>query len=58
MTDPHYCRCGHAAEAHEHFRAGDDCGSCRCRRFAAVSNCDLPPTTGLTAVLLAALAHR
>jgi len=30
------CRCGHAAEAHEHFRPGSDCGACgaqECRRF-------------------------
>jgi hypothetical protein len=32
------CRCGHDAEAHEHFRAGSDCGLCGrqgCGRFAA-----------------------
>ncbi|GAA4673222.1 hypothetical protein GCM10023215_00800 [Pseudonocardia yuanmonensis] len=22
------CVCGHAAEAHEHYRPGDDCGAC------------------------------
>ena len=30
------CRCGHEAEAHEHFRPGSDCGACgaqECRRF-------------------------
>jgi len=30
------CRCGHEAEAHEHFRSGSDCGACgaqECRRF-------------------------
>lgn len=25
---PGTCVCGHAAEAHEHYRAGDDCGAC------------------------------
>jgi hypothetical protein len=32
------CRCGHAAEAHEHYRPGSDCGACgvpRCGRFRA-----------------------
>jgi hypothetical protein len=30
------CRCGHAVEAHEHYRPGSDCGACGaqgCRRF-------------------------
>lgn len=34
-TDPR-CRCGHSLEAHEHFRAGQDCSACGnngCRRF-------------------------
>jgi len=22
------CRCGHGRDAHEHYRAGSDCGSC------------------------------
>lgn len=25
-------RCGHHADAHEHFRRGSDCGLCGCRR--------------------------
>jgi hypothetical protein len=25
---PGVCVCGHAEEAHEHYRAGDDCGAC------------------------------
>jgi len=32
------CRCGHAVEAHEHFRPGSDCGACgaaQCGRFRA-----------------------
>jgi hypothetical protein len=32
------CRCGHDAEAHEHYRPGSDCGACgaaRCARFRA-----------------------
>ena len=27
------CRCGHAGEAHEHFRSGSDCAACRCERY-------------------------
>ena len=30
------CRCGHNAQAHEHYRPGSDCGACgaaMCRRF-------------------------
>jgi hypothetical protein len=26
VVDP--CMCGHAKDAHEHYRAGDDCGVC------------------------------
>jgi hypothetical protein len=32
------CRCGHDADAHEHFRAGRDCSTCGpdvCPRFAS-----------------------
>ncbi|MFP5072085.1 hypothetical protein ACLFMI_20765 [Pseudonocardia nantongensis] len=31
------CRCGHERDAHEHFRAGTDCGVCgiACSRFHA-----------------------
>ncbi|SOD71592.1 hypothetical protein SAMN05892883_1093 [Jatrophihabitans sp. GAS493] len=30
------CKCGHGRDAHEHFRAGSDCGECSatvCNRF-------------------------
>lgn len=27
------CRCGHDRSAHEHYRAGTDCGLCDCVRF-------------------------
>ncbi|WP_205472207.1 hypothetical protein [Nocardioides sp. SYSU D00038] len=27
------CRCGHASEAHQHYRRGTDCAACECRRF-------------------------
>jgi hypothetical protein len=33
------CRCGHDAEAHEHYRPGSDCGACgaaQCGRFRAL----------------------
>lgn len=32
------CRCGHDAQAHEHYRPGSDCGACgaaSCARFRA-----------------------
>ena len=34
------CRCGHARNAHEHYRAGTDCALCRpgvCNRFKRAS---------------------
>jgi len=52
LRNPSRCRCGHVAEAHEDYRAGRDCGACSCRRFAGA---DAPSTTGVVAVLLAAL---
>jgi hypothetical protein len=27
------CRCGHDRPAHQHYRAGSDCGLCDCVRF-------------------------
>lgn len=34
MANALRCRCGHGADAHEHFRSGRDCGICAdCRRF-------------------------
>ncbi|MBA3906764.1 MAG: hypothetical protein H0X35_08805 [Pseudonocardiales bacterium] len=56
MTYLAHCRCGHLAEAHEHFRPGDDCGACRCGRFDGVHERDASPTAGLAAALLTALA--
>ena len=35
-VDTTLCRCGHGAEAHEHYRPGSDCGVCgdeQCHRF-------------------------
>ena len=32
-TDPHECRCGHLAHAHEHYRRGSECALCPCPRF-------------------------
>jgi hypothetical protein len=40
------CRCGHGADAHEHYRPGDDCGACRCRRFVAAEAAVLQPAAG------------
>ncbi|WP_432571941.1 hypothetical protein [Kineococcus sp. SYSU DK005] len=31
------CVCGHAALAHEHYRAGSDCSRCECPRFRSSS---------------------
>jgi hypothetical protein len=39
------CRCGHGADAHEHFRAGRDCSTCGpevCRRFSGRTSTGLP----------------
>lgn len=30
MTD---CRCGHARDAHQHYRPGADCALCDCGAF-------------------------
>lgn len=27
------CRCGHATDAHDHFRVGTDCSICGCGRY-------------------------
>ncbi len=40
------CRCGHAADAHEHYRQGRDCGACRCARFVAAEAAVLPASVG------------
>ena len=52
VRNPSHCRCGHVAEAHEHYRSGRDCGACCCRRFACA---DARPTAGMVAVVLAVL---
>lgn len=28
------CTCGHARQAHEHYRPGSDCAFCDCPRFS------------------------
>jgi hypothetical protein len=56
MNHSTHCRCGHAAEAHDHFRPGNECDACRCRRFDGVSRRDVSPSTGLATLLLAAFA--
>ena len=33
---PQECACGHATEAHEHYRRGSDCALCECARYKAV----------------------
>lgn len=40
QAPPGTCVCGHPAEAHEHYRAGDDCGACGvevCEHYRAAS---------------------
>lgn len=32
-TDTATCVCGHAQDAHEHYRPGSDCALCDCPRF-------------------------
>lgn len=56
MTHLTYCRCGHASDAHEHFRPGNDCGACRCGSFDGVSRLDASPTPRLATALLAVFA--
>lgn len=34
LADPRpTCTCGHPFTFHEHYRAGDDCGTCDCRAY-------------------------
>jgi hypothetical protein len=33
MTLRRPCRCGHAREAHQHYRRGTDCSGCSCAQF-------------------------
>jgi len=38
MPNAPRCRCGHGVEAHQHFRAGSDCGACvDCHRFTSAA---------------------
>jgi hypothetical protein len=37
------CLCSHTKSAHEHFRAGTDCGLCDCSRFHARYAVELHP---------------
>jgi hypothetical protein len=34
-SGPKDCTCGHAENAHEHYRRGRDCALCSCARFRA-----------------------
>jgi len=44
---PGTCTCGHPAEAHEHYRAGDDCGACGAAVCAHYAPVDGPAKKGL-----------
>lgn len=33
IPTPKPCTCGHAAEGHQHYRAGTDCSRCGCRAY-------------------------
>ena len=37
-SGPKSCKCGHAANAHEHYRRGTDCAMCTCPKFRAGSS--------------------
>ena len=60
------CRCGHSADAHEHFRRGSDCSGCGpevCPRFvaeqpaAATPVLRLPAQAGLVAGMVRRLTR-
>lgn len=36
-SGPQECLCGHATEAHEHYRRGSDCALCECARYKATA---------------------
>ncbi|GAA4556670.1 hypothetical protein [Pseudonocardia xishanensis] len=53
QAPPALCLCGHVAEAHEHYRAGDDCGACGaevCSHYRA-ADAAAEPEKGLLARL-------
>ena len=35
MAEEQLCVCGHVKAAHQHFRAGSDCGSCGAQKCPA-----------------------
>ncbi|MDT7576259.1 MAG: hypothetical protein QOH17_2592 [Pseudonocardiales bacterium] len=56
MTSSTQCRCGHVAEAHEHFQPGNECGVCRCGHFSGVSRPDASPSGAVANILLTVFA--
>jgi len=53
QAPPGMCLCGHPHEAHEHYRAGDDCGACGtevCSHYRAADG-TVEPRKGLLARL-------
>ncbi len=48
-ADVQTCRCGHGADAHQHFRSGSDCSGCGCARYRS--------TVGRAAMLVAVLVR-
>ncbi|MBO4237339.1 hypothetical protein [Pseudonocardia alni] len=54
------CRCGHERDAHDHYRAGTDCGICgtACRAFHARTGSAAGRSAGRAARLTSALLRR
>ncbi|WP_224386229.1 GNAT family N-acetyltransferase [Pseudonocardia sp. ICBG1293] len=54
------CRCGHERDAHEHYRAGTDCGACgtSCRAFHARTGTAAGRAAGRVARLTSGLRRR
>ncbi|MBN9758064.1 MULTISPECIES: hypothetical protein [unclassified Pseudonocardia] len=54
------CRCGHERDAHDHYRAGTDCGVCgtSCRAFHARTGSAHGRPSGRAARLTSALLRR
>ncbi|GAA1848767.1 hypothetical protein GCM10009772_27650 [Pseudonocardia alni subsp. carboxydivorans] len=59
-ADTGLCRCGHERDAHEHYRAGTDCGVCgaTCRAFRARTGAGAGRAAGRAARLTSALLRR
>jgi hypothetical protein len=43
------CKCGHDDAAHEHYRAGTDCGTCQCGHYRRARQGVVAETTSIVA---------